>query len=94
MRAADFRAFRFRRNLSQAALGRALGVGRHTIIEIEQGRLSPSRLLLLALAAYAEGLAPYQGDPEDLEVFEKARPRRIGGPGAGGPGPEIDGARR
>jgi transcriptional regulator with XRE-family HTH domain len=78
MDAADFRAFRFRHGLSQAALGRALGVGRHMIIEIEQGRAPPSRLLLLALAAHAAGLEPYRGDPEDLRAFREAGPLRIG----------------
>ena len=79
MDAIDFRAFRFRHGLSQAALAQALGVGRHLIIEIEQGRSPPSRLLLLALAAHAAGLEPYRGDPEDRRAFLEAGPLRIGG---------------
>lgn len=82
MDAADFRAFRFRHGLSQAALGQALGVSRHVIIEIEQGRSPPSRLVLLALAAHAAGLEPYRGDPDDLRAFRDAAPLRIGGPPA------------
>jgi putative transcriptional regulator len=39
-------------NVSQAALGEAIGVTRHTIIAIEQGRYSPSLESAFRIARY------------------------------------------
>jgi len=46
------RALRVQRGLSQAELGRAMGVSRQTINSIETGRYLPSLPLAMALAAY------------------------------------------
>lgn len=71
-----FRAFRLRHGLPQAALADALGVSRHLIIEIEQGRATASRQLRLALSAWVAGLPPYEPDPRDLELYGR-RPLRV-----------------
>lgn len=48
----DVRELREIANLSQAALGTALGVSRQTINAIETGRYGPSLPLAFALARY------------------------------------------
>ena len=48
----DVRARRAERGLSQAALGKAMGVSRQTINAIETGRYLPSLPLAIALARY------------------------------------------
>lgn len=48
----DVRTERLARGLSQAALGRALGVSRQTVNSIETGRYTPSLPLAIALARY------------------------------------------
>ena len=49
----NLKRFRFEYDyLSQAALARAIGVSRQTIIAIEKGRLVPSVLLALRLARF------------------------------------------
>jgi len=48
----DVRELRTARDLSQGALGEALGVSRQTINAIETGRYLPSLPLALALARY------------------------------------------
>lgn len=48
----DVRARRLDRGLSQAELGRAMGVSRQTVNSIETGRYLPSLPLAMALAAY------------------------------------------
>lgn len=48
----DVRRLRLARDLSQAALGEALGVSRQTINSIEAGRYDPSLPLALAIARY------------------------------------------
>ncbi len=82
MTAAGFRAFRCRHNLPQSDLAKALGVSRGLIIDLEKGRTSPSRLLLLALAAYAAGLDPYEVDDMHPEVWPLRIDRATGTGGA------------
>jgi putative transcriptional regulator len=48
----DVRELRTSRGLSQADLGRAMGVSRQTIIAIETGRYLPSLPLAFRLARY------------------------------------------
>jgi putative transcriptional regulator len=48
----DVRRLRDERNLSQAALGQALGVSRQTINSIETGKYDPSLPLAIRLARY------------------------------------------
>lgn len=48
------RARRRERNLSQAQLGKEMGVSRQTINSIEQNRYTPSLPLALALARFFE----------------------------------------
>jgi putative transcriptional regulator len=48
----DVRRVRTERGLSQAELGRAVGVSRQTINAIETGRYLPSLPLAFALAGY------------------------------------------
>ncbi len=48
----DVRARRAEQGLSQAALGKAMGVSRQTINAIETGRYLPSLPLAMALARY------------------------------------------
>lgn len=48
----DVRARRLNRGLSQAELGRAVGVSRQTVNSIETGRYLPSLPLAMALATY------------------------------------------
>lgn len=50
----DVRELRTTRQLSQAALGQALGVSRQTINAIETGRYLPSLPLALELARFFE----------------------------------------
>lgn len=50
----DVRELRTTRQLSQAALGQALGVSRQTINAIETGRYLPSLPLALDLARFFE----------------------------------------
>lgn len=50
----EVRELRQEVNLSQAALGTALGVSRQTINAIETGRYDPSLPLAFALARYFE----------------------------------------
>ena len=51
----DVRELREGVNLSQAALGTALGVSRQTINAIETGRYDPSLPLAFAIARYFQG---------------------------------------
>lgn len=48
----DLRELRARADLSQAALGAALGVSRQTINSIETGRYDPSLPLAIAIARH------------------------------------------
>lgn len=48
----DVRARRLDRGLSQAELGKAMGVSRQTVNSIETGRYLPSLPLAMALATY------------------------------------------
>jgi putative transcriptional regulator len=49
----NLKRFRFEYDdLSQAALARAVGISRQTVIAIEKGRLVPSTLLALRLARF------------------------------------------
>lgn len=48
----DVRSLRTVRQISQAELGKALGVSRQTINSIEQGRYLPSLPLAIAIARY------------------------------------------
>lgn len=50
----DVRSLRTVRQISQAELGKALGVSRQTINSIEQGRYLPSLPLAIAIARYFE----------------------------------------
>lgn len=50
----DVRSLRSARQISQAELGRALGVSRQTINSIEKGRYLPSLPLAMAIARYFE----------------------------------------
>lgn len=73
----ELRAFRFRYGLPQAELAAVLGVSRTTIIALERGRSRPTRLHLLALAAYAAGLSPYGSNPADVAALAASRRLRI-----------------
>ena len=49
----NLKRFRFEYDgLSQAALARAIGISRQTVIAMEKGRLVPSTLLALKLARF------------------------------------------
>ncbi|MFC5181471.1 helix-turn-helix transcriptional regulator [Actinomadura harenae] len=48
----DVRELRTGKGLSQAGLGRELGVSRQTVNAIEQGRYDPSLPLAIAIARY------------------------------------------
>lgn len=73
----ELKAFRHRRNLPQADLAEALGLGRTTIVALERGNRPLSRLSLLALAAYEAGLQPYSPDAGDLAALERTQSRRV-----------------
>ncbi len=64
----DVRALRSARDLSQGALGEALGVSRQTINAIETGRYLPSLPLALDLARYFETSVEEIFHPEPEEV--------------------------
>lgn len=63
----DVRTWRMQRGLSQAELGRVMGVSRQTINSIETGRYLPSLPLAMALAAYFETTVEeiFHVDPTD-----------------------------
>jgi putative transcriptional regulator len=63
----DVRLLRTQRELSQGALGSALGVSRQTINAIETGRYMPSLPLALGLARFFETSVEelFHSDPEE-----------------------------
>lgn len=72
----DWRAYRFKRGLRQADLAEALGVSRYAVVQMEADRIPPSRTILLALAAYEAGLAPFSFDPDEKASFKRT-PLRV-----------------
>ena len=64
----DVRQLRTSRDLSQGALGEALGVSRQTINAIETGRYLPSLGLAIGLARYFETTVEsvFHPDPEEV----------------------------
>jgi putative transcriptional regulator len=64
----DVRVLRTARDLSQGALGEALGVSRQTINAIETGRYMPSLPLALGLAHYFGTSVEeiFHPDPEEV----------------------------
>lgn len=64
----DVRRKRSERQLSQAALGEALGVSRQTINAIEQGRYLPSLPLAFALAKFFDTPIERLFSPEEGEA--------------------------
>lgn len=61
MTPAAFRAWRRRMGWSQQAAANALGISRRTVINYEQGKPEPSRVVGLACAALALGITDYTG---------------------------------
>jgi putative transcriptional regulator len=59
------RTLRTQANISQAALGAAMGVSRQTINSIETGRYLPSLPLAMALARYFESTVEELFDDEE-----------------------------
>lgn len=57
--ATEIRAFRARHDLSQAALGEALGASKRTVEDWEGGRRLAPNMLRLALAAIEGKLEPW-----------------------------------
>ncbi|WP_395942935.1 helix-turn-helix transcriptional regulator [Brevundimonas sp.] len=78
----EIRALRHSRRLPQEDFARQIGVSRTTLGALEQGRVQPSRMLLLALAAYADGLSPYRPDPAHMRALLFTERRRINRPQA------------
>ena len=66
----DVRLRRTQRDLSQGALGSALGVSRQTINAIETGRYMPSLPLALGLARFFETTVEelFHPDPEEFRT--------------------------
>jgi putative transcriptional regulator len=66
----DVRLLRSSRELSQGALGSALGVSRQTINAIETGRYMPSLPLALGLARFFETTVEelFHPDPEEVQT--------------------------
>jgi putative transcriptional regulator len=64
----DVRRRRAERGLSQAALGKAVGVSRQTINAIETGRYLPSLPLAFALARYFETSVEAMFEPDLGEI--------------------------
>ena len=66
----DVRLRRTQRDLSQGALGSALGVSRQTINAIETGRYMPSLPLALGLARFFETTVEelFHPDPEEVRT--------------------------
>ena len=64
----DVRQLRTNRDLSQGALGEALGVSRQTINAIETGRYLPSLGLAIGLARFFETTVEsvFHPDPEEF----------------------------
>jgi putative transcriptional regulator len=64
----DVRLHRTQRDLSQGALGSALGVSRQTINAIETGRYMPSLPLALGLARFFQTTVEelFHPDPEEV----------------------------
>jgi putative transcriptional regulator len=64
----DVRQLRTSRDLSQGALGEALGVSRQTINAIETGRYLPSLGLAIGLARFFETTVEsvFHPDPEEV----------------------------
>lgn len=89
----EIRALRHSRRLPQADFAQAIGVSRTTLVALEQGRVHPSRTLLLALSAYVEDLPPYRPDPAHLRALQVSERRRINRPRPA-PGLPLDKARR
>lgn len=73
----EIRALRHCRKLPQKDFARAIGVSRTTLVALEQGRAQPSRVLLMALAAYVEGLSPYRANPTDTRCFLASQRKRV-----------------
>lgn len=73
-------ALRHRCGLPQSDFAAVLGLARTTLIALEQGRARPNRLILMAIAAYMEGLDPYSADPNDLISYRAAGRKRIDKP--------------
>jgi putative transcriptional regulator len=66
----DVRLLRSSRELSQGALGSALGVSRQTINAIETGRYMPSLPLALGLARFFETTVEelFHPDPDEVQT--------------------------
>lgn len=64
----DVRQLRTNRDLSQGALGEALGVSRQTINAIETGRYLPSLGLAIGLARFFETTVEAVFHPDPREV--------------------------
>jgi putative transcriptional regulator len=64
----DVRRLRAARDISQGALGQALGVSRQTINAIETGRYLPSLPLAMGLARYFETTVEELFHPDPGEI--------------------------
>jgi putative transcriptional regulator len=59
---------RTQRGLSQAELGKALGVSRQTVISLENGRYLPSLPLAFRIARFFDMSVDKMFDPDDVEA--------------------------
>lgn len=73
----EIRALRHSRKLPQEDFARAVGVSRTTLVALEQGRVQPGRVLLLALAAYVAELQPYRPDPSHMQRYLASERKRM-----------------